>query len=123
MTRKLSISFVMAILLVMAISVAAMAAGPGPKNPDAGTGIGDGIHGAFVDANSDGVCDSFVDRVPAQDGTGKQWGVRGARGQQHNATGQNFVDADGDGDCDNCVNGGVPAHEGTGRMMRQGRSR
>jgi hypothetical protein len=126
MTRKLSISFVMAILLVMAISVAAMAAGPGPNNPDAGTGIGNGIHSTFVDENGDGVCDSFVDRVPAQDGTGKQWGAQ--RGGQYARQGgaapkANFVDADGDGVCDNCVNGGVPAQDGTGRMMRQGRTR
>ncbi|MEZ4635378.1 MAG: hypothetical protein R2856_10485 [Caldilineaceae bacterium] len=39
MSRKLSISFLMALILVMAISVAAMAAGPGPQNPDAGIGI------------------------------------------------------------------------------------
>jgi hypothetical protein len=123
MTRRLSISFVMAILLVMAISVAAMAAGLGPKNPDAGTGIGDGIHGTFVDENGDGVCDSFVDRAPAQDGTGKQWGARGARGQQRSVAGANFVDADGDGVCDNCPNGGVPAQDGAGRQMRQGRTR
>lgn len=121
MTRKLSISFVMAILLVMAISVAAMAAGPGPNNPDAGTGIGNGIHGAFVDANGDGICDSFVERVPAQDGTGKQWGAQ--RGGRNATPRANFVDADGDGVCDNCPNGGVPAQDGTGRMMRQGRTR
>ncbi len=126
MTRKLSISFVLALMFVMAISVAAMAAGPGPQNPDAGTGLGAGIHGTFVDENGDGVCDSFVDRVPAQDGTGSKWGAQrgGQYAQQGSGTpGANFVDADGDGVCDNCLNGGVPAQDGTGRMMRQGRNR
>lgn len=49
-----------------------MAAGPGPHNPDAGTGIGAGIHGTFVDADGDGVCDTYADRVPALDSTGSQ---------------------------------------------------
>lgn len=121
MSRKLSISFLMALLLVMAISVAAMAAGPGPQNPNAGTGIGDGIHGTFIDEDSDGVCDSFVDRVPAQDSTGSKWGAqRGGRYAQQNGSSANFVDEDGDGVCDNCVNGGVPAQDGTGSMMRRG---
>ncbi|MEZ4636297.1 MAG: hypothetical protein R2873_03410 [Caldilineaceae bacterium] len=126
MSRKLSISFLLALMLVMAISVAAMAAGPGPQNPDAGTGIGAGVNGTFVDENGDGVCDSFVDRVPAQDGTGSKWGAQrgGQYAQQGKGTsGANFIDEDGDGVCDNCLNGGVPAEDGTGSMMRRGRNR
>jgi hypothetical protein len=55
--------------------------------------------------------------------TGSKWGAQ--RGGQHAQQGgsANFVDEDGDGVCDNCVNGGVPAQDGTGRMMRQGRNR
>ena len=65
-------NFLMALLLVMAISVAARAAGPGPQNPGTGTGIGVGIHGMFVDADGDGVCDTYADRATALDGTGRQ---------------------------------------------------
>lgn len=120
MSRKLSISFLMALLLVMAISVAAMAAGPGPQNPDAGTGIGAGIYGEFVDADGDGVCDTFADRIPAQDGTGSQWGAQNGGQYAQQGTGVNFVDEDGDGVCDNCLNGGVPTQDGTGSQMRRG---
>ncbi|MEZ4832218.1 MAG: hypothetical protein R2873_09490 [Caldilineaceae bacterium] len=123
MSRKLSISFLMALILVMAISVAAMAAGPGPQNPDAGIGINGGLYGEFIDADGDGVCDSYVDRVPALDGTGSQWGAQAGGQAKQAGTGVNFVDADGDGVCDNCLNGGVPVLDGTGSQVRQGRNR
>ena len=91
MTRKLSAALVVALVLVMALSVAAFAQGSAqdaPYAPQDGTGNrfgqagnGPGVGGRaadgsgqgmnFVDSDGDGVCD-------------------------------NFVDEDGDGVCDNC---------------------
>jgi hypothetical protein len=138
MKRKFALGTVMALVFVLGVTVAAMAAGPGPNGAGAGVGNagqGAAIHGTFVDENGDGVCDTYLDRTPAQDGTGSQWGGQGAAGQQgigrqgvgrqgamggQGAAGTNFVDADGDGVCDNCLNGGVPAQDGTGSPMRRG---
>ena len=88
-----------------------MAADPGSQNPEAGTDIGVGIYGEFVDANGNGVCDTYADHASTLDGTGSQWGAQngGQSAQQIN-----FVDKDGDGVCDNCLNGGVPAQDGIG---------
>ena len=120
MSRKLSISFLMALLLVMAISVAAMAAGPGPQNPDAGTVLHAGLYSEFVDADGDGACDTYANRVPALEGTGSKWGTQRGGQSAQQGSGTNFVDEDGDGVCDNCANGGVPVQDGTGSQIRRG---
>ena len=57
-----------------------------------GTGAGNGVNGAFVDANGDGQCDTFVDadgdgvndNAP-QDGTGRQIGRAGGMGRMGGA--------------------------------------
>lgn len=131
MKRRFALGTLMALVFVLGVTVAAMAAGPGPNGAGTGNaGQGAAIHGTFVDENGDGVCDTYLDRTPAQDGTGNRWGGQSAAGQQgigrqavrggQGAAGANFVDADGDGVCDNCLNGGVPALDGTGSQMRRG---
>lgn len=138
MKRKFALGTVMALVFVLGVAMAAMAAGPGPNGTAAGAGSagqGAAIHGTFVDENGDGVCDTYLDRTPAQDGTGYRWGGQDAAGQQSSgrqgvgrqaarggqgAAGANFVDADGDGVCDDCLGDGVPALDGTGSQMRRG---
>jgi hypothetical protein len=75
--RKFAISLVMAMMLIMAISAVSLAAGP--NNPDAGTGVGPGaeLQGDWVDVDGDGICDNFVEREPAGDGTGNQYQFNG----------------------------------------------
>ncbi len=81
MKRKLVISTLLALVLMVGLTVAAMAAGPGSNarsmnSPTVGyAGQGIAIHGTFVDQNVDGTCDNYAVRTPAQDGTGMQWGA------------------------------------------------
>jgi hypothetical protein len=118
MKRRFAIGLLVALVLVVGISAMAMAAGPGPAYGNGGAagyaGQGALISESFVDADGDGVCDNYVDRVPLQDGTGNQWGAGTG------TPGANFVDANGDGLCDNCLNGGTQPQDGTGMQMRQG---
>lgn len=75
--QKFAIGLVLAMMLVMALAATSLAAGP--NNPDAGTGVGPGaaLQGDWVDVDGDGICDNFVDREPAGDGTGNQYQFNG----------------------------------------------
>ena len=117
MKTKFAVGLLVAIVLVLGISAAAMAAGPGPNYSDGVAGYagqGAGLSDTYVDADGNGICDNFEVRVPAQDGRGAPAGIG------YGTPGANFVDADGDGVCDNCLNGGTQPQDGTGLQVRQG---
>ena len=120
MKRRFAVGTLLALVLVLGITVAAMAAGPGSNSGNtAGAGMagqGAALHGTFVDADGDGVCDDYANRTPAQDGTGNRWN----RGQGQQAGGANFIDEDGDGVCDNCLGDGTQPRDGTGQQMGRG---
>ena len=125
MKRRFAIGTLLALVLVLGITVAAMAAGPGPKTGDGAqagyAGQGAAIHGTFVDENpKDGECDNYATREPAEDGTGNRWGS--GQGQQAGmgTPGANFVDADGDGECDNCQGDGTHPQNGAGQQTHRG---
>ena len=114
MKRNFAFGTLLALILVLSISASAMAAGPGPNAAalaEPGTGQGAALYGVFVDADGNGICDSYETRIPLLDGSGNQWGGGQA------TPGANFVDADGDGVCDNCAGDGVPALDGSGRQQ------
>ena len=119
MTRKFAIGMMLALMMVLSVSVTAMAAGPGPNSaaPAAGGVAGQAAapYGTFVDEDGDGACDSFIDRVPAMDGAGSQWGVGGQADTV--SPGVNWVDEDGDNVCDQC---GSSPQDGTGNQYRKG---
>ena len=126
MKRRFAVGTLLALVLVLGITVVAMAAGPGPNTGNVAAagmaGQGAALHGTFVDGDGDGVCDNYAIRTPAQDGSGNRWG----RGQGQHAgmgtPGANFVDEDGDGVCDNCLGDGTQPQDGTGQQMgRSGR--
>lgn len=108
MQNRFSMAFVVALVLILALSATALAQGPKNGNPGQnGTGLCDN----YVDADGDGVCD----HAP-QDGTGEQQGPNssvGAGGAPHGAQDgscDNYVDADGDD-----VNDSAP-RDGTGNQ-------
>lgn len=131
MSRKLMISTVLAMVMVLMVGVAVYAHGPGPVNSQAGAAAGepaafqgqmgggqqmlqlhDGTNGTcddFVDEDGDGVCDNApLDGTGAGIGAMTRQGFRannqaaaGMRGQGGQGLGAAFVDADGDGVCDN----------------------
>jgi hypothetical protein len=123
MLRKGMLAAVAAMMLVLVLSGAALAQGYGPGAGVGTPGTGICINGG--DLNGDGVCDTWVDADgdgindnAARDGTGSQYGARGANRQamangqaiggsqvqsQYAAGQTNFVDGNGDGVCDNFV--------------------
>jgi hypothetical protein len=117
MSRKITVTALVALLLTLVISTGAFAqdAAPAPGQYGAGQCVN------FVDADGDGVCDNAGTGARPQDGTGNSYGA-GARGtvQAGNGTpGSAFVDADGDGTCDN-LGQNVPARSGTGNQNGRG---
>jgi hypothetical protein len=122
MTRKLSTALVLALVLMMALSVAAFAQGPAedaPYAPQDGTGYrfgrsGNGQAGVgrmadgsgqgvnFVDADNDGTCDNFIDEdgdgvCDSCDGQGGQMMGQRSRGNQSGETAGMVGRSDGHG--------------------------
>ena len=138
MFRKGMLATMVAMMLVLVIAGAALAQGYGPGT---GTGVpGSGLCLNGEDLNGDGVCDTWVDvdgdginDIAPQDGTGSQYGQRGANRQamangqalggiqvQSQSAGSQpyFADEDADGTCDNFVDAdGDGVSDGA---MRQG---
>jgi hypothetical protein len=116
MSRKITVTAVLALLLTLVISTAAFAqdAAPAPGQYGAGQCVD------FVDADGDGVCDNAGTGARSQDGSGIQYGAgqRGTQAGGGQGTGA-FVDADGDGTCDN-LGQNVPARSGTGNQNGRG---
>ena len=140
MMRKSLVATMVAMMLVLVIAGAALAQGYGPGT---GTGVpGSGICVNGEDLDGDGVCDNWVDAdgdgvndIAPQDGTGSQYGQRGANRQsmtngqslggaqvqsQTTATQPYFADENADGTCDNFVDAdGDGVSDGAMRMGGQ----
>ena len=106
MQNRFSMAFVVALVLILALSATALA--QGPKKGNSGQN-GTGLCSNYVDADGDGVCD----HAP-QDGTGEQHGQSSSVGTaphgDQDGSCDNYVDEDGDG-----VNDSAP-HDGTGNQ-------
>ena len=101
---KKSIFLVVIALIVLAVPTLAFAVGD-----TQGTNVD---RPSFVDADDNGVCDSYADRP--MDGTGKRY-MRSQNGTPMGmgmGFGENFVDNNSDGVCDNYEN---RPQDGTGR--------
>ena len=77
MKHRIALGTLMALMVVFGVTATAKAAGP-RSNATGVPGSGLVVQGTvasetFVDENGDGTCDSFVERVLAQDGTGSRW--------------------------------------------------
>jgi len=84
---------VLVVALAMILSFAVVAYGTDDVVKGRQFGYTNRVNRQFVDEDGDGICDNG-----------------------------GFIDADGDGICDNCINGGVPARDGSGRQYgRQGK--
>lgn len=107
MKHKFAIGTILALVLVLGMTVALMAAGPGPDQghgAQAGyAGQGAALHGEFLDLDGDEVCDNYATRESAQNSTGNRWGYGQGRQAGNRGAGPNFVDQDGDGVCDSGI--------------------
>lgn len=102
---------VLVVALAMVLSLAAFAYGTDDVVNGRQFGYTNRMQHQFVDEDGDGVCDfaGLRGRFIDEDGDGI-------------CDNGGFIDEDGDGICDNCINGGVPARNGSGRQYgRQGK--
>ena len=109
MRKRIALIGVVVIVMMLALSAVVWAQGPTERTGESAP-MGRGFR--FQDANTDGVCESFVDEDG--DGVCDQMGTRGNRYQDEDADGvcDNFVDEDGGGVCDMM---GAGQAEGRGR--------
>ncbi len=106
MSRKLSFS--MALAIVMVLLFAGLAVAQTPEAADAAPANAGCLRGLYVDADGDGLCDNYA--------YGPQWGAQPGPRMGMMQPHRNFVDEDGDGICDNC-DGTGHAHHGMGSHM------
>ena len=92
MKRRFAIGTLLALVLVLGITVTVMAAAPEPNGAAGLASQGAALNDTFFDGNNDGVCDNYGERLPVQDGTGKQ-----LNGRQHQQSGQGTHPQDGTG--------------------------
>jgi hypothetical protein len=113
MSRKVSMSLGLAVLMVLMLASFASAQTPEATDTTASPTVVGCPNGNFIDEDGDGVCDNRN-----ADGTGQQYGRGAGNGMMEQE--RSYVDADGDGVCDHAADGTGAMGNNQGRWNRQG---